>query len=194
MHIGKRLLLTLVFLALPSLSAGQGEEFRRTMEEERISAAMSRKHLTPITSFAYIIARSYHTGRDKQEGQGFNAWDIDEEMSSFLRLRFQNDFRKFSYEPQPMLDRGPKIGALQCKICKDPKLGTLQCKIWLHGDSYPIAYHVDCILGPGARPRALHDATLGIATEDRATKDIQEALDRMVSKFARIFFKARENP
>lgn len=180
MHISKRLLLSAVFLGVPSLCAGQGGEFKNAMEEEEIASAMSRKHLVPVTSFGYIYATRHHSGRDKQEVRKLNVWEIDEEMSSFLRSRFKNDFANFPYE---------FVGSLEWS--RNPRIGHLQCKIWLHGDSNPIAYHIECNLGAGNRPRVLYDATLGITSKDKASNDIQEALDRMVSKFARIFFRAR---
>jgi len=183
MHIGKRLLLSVVFLAVPALSAGQAEEFKKAMEEEQLSSEMSRKYLTPVTSFGYIYANRYRSGRDKREGQSSDYWNIDEEMSSFLRLRFKNHFANFPYKFVGTFGSGT-----------NPEIGRLQCYIWLHGDSYPIAYHVECYLGAGKKSRVLHDATLGITSEDRANNDIQEALDRIVSKFARIFFRARGAP
>ena len=183
MHIGKHLLLFAAFLAVPSLCGGQGDEFKKAMEEEELAGAMAKIHLTSITSFGYIYANRYHSGRGKREGRKSDVWDIDKEMSNFVQLRFKNNFANFPYELVELF-----------KWAKDPTIGHLQCHIWLHGASYPIAYHVECNLGAGSRSRVLHDATLGITSPDRASKDIQEALDRMVSKFARIFFRARSAP
>lgn len=67
MHMGKRLLLSVVFLAVPSFSAGQDEEFKKAMEEEQLAGELSRKYLAPVTSFGYIYANRYHSGRDTRE-------------------------------------------------------------------------------------------------------------------------------
>jgi len=183
MHIGKCLLLAVVFLALPLLCAAQSEEFERTMDWELFSVDRSRKYLTPVTSFGYIVANRAHTGQDKRQGQTDDVSYIDEEMSRFLQLRFQNAFGKFPYK---------FVGAFG--VGSDPQIARLQCDIWLHGESYPIAYHVECFLGAGKKWTVLQDATLGITSNERANGDIQMALDRMVSKFARIFFQARGAP
>jgi hypothetical protein len=180
MHIGKRLLILAVFFCVPWLCAGQSEKYKTAMEEEQLQSDISKKYLTSITSFGYISANRYHSGQDKRKGQRYDAWDIDEEMTSYLRSRFKNNFANFPYEFVAFFGWS-----------KDPKIGHLQCKIWLHGDSYPIAYHVECKLGAGNKSSVLYDATLGITSKDRSDKDIKAALDRMVSKFSRIFFRAR---
>lgn len=183
MHIGKRLLLSVVFLALPLLCAAQSEEVERTWDAEQFSVDRSRNYFTPVTSFGNIEAFRYHTGQKKRQKQADDTSYIDEEMSRFLQLRFQNAFGKFPYK---------FVGAFG--VGSDPKIAHLQCNIWLHGDSYPIAYHVKCLLGAGKKWTVLYDARLGITSNERATSDIQVALDQMVSKFARIFFQARGAP
>ena len=147
------------------------------------SVDRARKYLTPITSFGYITTNRYHSGHEKRQGHTDDVWYIDEEMSRFLQLRFQNAFGKFPYK---------FVGAFG--VGSDPHIAYLECSIWLHGDSYPMAYHVECFLSAGKKWRVLHDATLGITSNESANGDIQMALDRMVSKFARIFFQARGAP
>ncbi|OAI44393.1 hypothetical protein AYO43_09215 [Nitrospira sp. SCGC AG-212-E16] len=180
MNVSKWISLWIALLLVPSVSAGQADDFKKQMSEEEIAGSRAEKYLAQVTSFGYIYVTRYHSGQDKQIRQNIDAWEIDEEMSKFLRQRFENDFAKFPYKFVSPFEWG-----------KNPKIGHLQCRAWLHGNSYPIAYHVECNLGAGPKSAVLHDASLGITSVDRADKDIQEALDRMVSKFARIFFQVR---
>lgn len=167
----KRRLLLLVLLAAPSLCAGQADGYEE---------AMYGKYLSRVESFGHIAATRYHSGREKREDEGLKAWEVDEEMSNFLRQEFRTDFTNVPYESV-----SPREWA------RNPAIGHLQCQIWLHGDSWPIAYHVECMLGAGKKNRLLYDAELGIVSKDEADKVAKAAIDRMVAKFALIFFRAR---
>lgn len=167
----RRRLLLLVLLAGPALCAGQDEGFEK---------AMYGKYLSPVESFGYIEATQYHSGRERREEHGLKAWKVDEEMSTFLRRQFKKNFADIPYVP---------VGGLNWT--DNPGVGRLRCEIWLHGDSYPMAYHVACMLGAGARSRVLYDAALGITSRNDTDKTVKEAVGHMVSKFALLFFRAR---
>ncbi len=171
---GCRLLL-LVFLFVPLVCSGQDDEAMKEYEKGAYG-----KYFTPVTSFGYIYANRYHSGSDKHEGEEVDGFDIDQEMTDFLQLRFKNNFADIPYEFVSPFE-----------WAKRPEIGNLRCAIWLHGASYPIAYHVECKLGTGEKNKVITDATLGITSNDGANKVIKEALDRMVSKFALTFFRVR---
>ena len=141
---------------------------------------MYGKYFSRVESFGRIEAMRYHSGREKRADEGMMVWETDEEMSEFLRQEFKTDFVDVPYEFVDSLD-----------WARNPAIGHLQCHTWLHGDSYPIAYHVECMLGAGEKNRVLYDAELGIVSKDEADAVVNEAMDRMVAKFALIFFRAR---
>lgn len=141
---------------------------------------MYGKYLNPVTSFGYIYATRYHSGTEKSVGDESLGFDIDDEMTNFLQLRYRNSFADVPYEFVSPFES-----------IKYPEVARLQCATWLYGDSYPMAYHVECKLGAGKKSRIVTDATLGITSQSDADRDIKGALDRMVSRFALIFFRSR---
>lgn len=179
MYRVKLLLLSVVFLAVPSLCAGQGEDFDR-QARDAFDKSMYGKYLSPVTSFGYIYVNRFHSGVEKPRGKGISASEIDNEMTDFVQLRFKNNFASIPYKFVDPLEWS-----------SNPTIGHIQCMTWLHGAAYPIAYHIECNLGAGKKSKMLHEATLGVTSPDRANGDIRAALDRMVSTIALRFFRAR---
>ncbi len=104
-----------------------------------------------------------------------------EELSEFLRLRFKNSFASVPYRPA-----GNALGR------KDPDTtGYLWCGVWTVGDTYPVAYHVECKMGPLSKPTMFTDASLGFGSDKNVASSIRGALDDMTTRFATDFFKAR---
>lgn len=163
--------LLFVLLAVPSLCAGQADGYER---------ATYGMYLAPVESFGYIQVKRYHSGRERRADEGLRVWEIDHETSTLLRQEFSTDFFNVPYQ---------SVNSLEW--AKDPAIGHLECRNWLHGDIYPIAYHVECMLGAGVEDRVLYDAELGVVSKDDADAVVKEAIDRMVARFALIFFRAR---
>ena len=169
------MLLFVLVVARPSVAAQNDEIDIDAAEHVK---ALYGKYLNPVTSFGYIYATRYHSGTEKKSDETLG-FDIDDEMTDFLQLRYRNNFADIPYKENLF------------KTVNHPEVARLECATWLQGDSYPMAYHVECKLGAGKKSRIVTDATLGITSPSEADRHIKSALDRMVSRFALIFFRAR---
>ena len=169
-------LLLIALLMTPLVSVGQDDEaFLREWDK-----AVHGKHLTPITSFGYIYVNRYHSGQEIPDGKKSKGFDIDDELTDFLQLRFKNNFADIPYE----------FGNLFALVDR-PDVAVLQCYVWLHGDSYPVAFHIDCRLGIAKKSRILTSARLGVTSMDNSDTVVKEVLDSMISDLALRFFLAR---
>ncbi len=128
-----------------------------------------------IEKFGFI--NMYVKAREEDHRIGLS----DEELTSFLKLRYKNNFANVPYKKT-----NRNISEEDKK-----KIGTLWCAVWTVGKNYPIAYHVECRMGTYSNDRIFGDATLGFGSKENVPDSIREAVDRMVSGFAILFFKYR---
>lgn len=136
--------------------------------------------LGKIKSFFMIYARVEGTDpakRDKNE-IGLD----DDQLTEFLRLRFKNNFAQIPYKENYDYDMPVK---------EREEMGLLWCRAWTVGSTYPIAYHVKCMIGSKEKAEIISDETLGLGSRDVALQAIRSSMDRMVTKFAVMLFRMR---
>ncbi|MEX0958010.1 MAG: hypothetical protein WDZ63_01840 [Burkholderiales bacterium] len=124
--------------------------------------------------------------------QGTDLWKADSEneiglssaqMSDYLRLRYRNNFADIPYVE---LTEG-LFGSEEINRTR----GRLWCAVWTVGDSYPVAFHVECQIGTLHEPNVLRRAVLGYARKELAIEEIRKEIDSMLTEFAQVFFRVR---
>ncbi len=136
--------------------------------------------LKTIKSFGFIHVNVEGTERQAQKNEiGLSGDD----MTGFLRLRFKNNFAQIPFRED--------LSALGKPEAEQVVVGYLWCQVWTVGDSYPVAYHVQCRMGNMKNLQILSDANLGYGNKDAAIRAVHNALDRIVTNFAKTFFRVR---
>jgi hypothetical protein len=101
-------------------------------------------------------------------------------LESFLELKFLQKFAflqsDFAFE----------------KTYETWEIGLFECEAWTVGNSYPIAFHVQCAGGSMDEPRNWHYASLGYGPKDRIGETVKTALDSVVGEYATFVRKARD--
>ena len=71
------------------------------------------------------------------------------------------------------------------------EIGLFGCEAWTVGDTYPIAFHVQCAGGSMDEPRHWQHATLGYGPKDKIVEIVKNTLDAIVTEYAAFVQKAK---
>lgn len=71
------------------------------------------------------------------------------------------------------------------------EIGLFGCEAWTVGNSYPIAFHVQCAGGSMDEPRHWQHASLGYGPKDKIVEIVKNTLDAIVSDYAGFVRKAK---
>ena len=71
------------------------------------------------------------------------------------------------------------------------EIGFFGCEAWTVGNSYPIAFHVQCAGGSMDEPRHWQHATLGYGPKDKIVDIVKNTLDAIVADYAVFVRKAK---
>jgi hypothetical protein len=71
------------------------------------------------------------------------------------------------------------------------QIGFFGCEAWTVGNSYPIAFHVECAGGSMDEPRHWQHATLGYGPKDKIVDIVKNTLDSIVAEYAVFVRKAK---
>lgn len=140
------------------------------------------KFFQPVKTIGLVMVHSYRSGGAKNSEAKMQIAETDEGKSSHLRARLVDLFPGVPYSSKPPLSRH-----------RDTSIAYLLCDTWLHGEEWPIAYHVECRLGAGAKARVLTGAALGVTSPEKESEDVSQQLDKIVERLARKFSLARES-
>ena len=142
------------------------------------------KYLKPVKTIGYAAVNSFRSSDSSKSEGRMRVSEVDEQKTKHLHARLAALFPGVPYSE-----------VIPLSWLRDDSVAYLMCNTWLHGEEWPIAFHVECRLGAGAKPRVLTDATLGITSPERASEDISAQVDQLVERIAGTFAATREaNP
>jgi len=136
--------------------------------------------LDKIQSFGYI--QVWLEG-DSAEKLGLT----ESKLTGFARLRFKNNLAGMKYE-----DMSKKMLYLSTNHPERAKqVGYLRFQVWVVGDHYPIAYHVECEAGHFLNTEIWTHAVLGYCSKRHILDKVKECINDFIEKFAVTFFQVR---
>jgi hypothetical protein len=100
-----------------------------------------------------------------------------------VKILFKNNFVGMKQKEKSSLD-----------LKEHKKIGFLWFTVWVVGDVYPIAYHVDSRMGNmlyGVDKGAVSKAVLGCGSRSNVPDAIKDSIKNLVEGMAITFFKAR---
>jgi hypothetical protein len=139
----------------------------------------SAAELNQIKKFVFVTVQTQGTA----EKLGLKS----AELSDVTRLAFLKNFPGIPIEVSggPSPDEKERLS----------QLGFLTCEVWTVGETYIVAYHMDCNAGSYLMPRTpgvlWNRAILGYGPKDEISEAVHKGLRSMVEQFATTFFKAR---
>lgn len=107
----------------------------------------------------------------------------ENELTNYVKLLFNNNFAGIKMKEKSSLD-----------LKEHKKIGFLLFTVWVVGDVYPIAYHVDSRMGNmlyGFDKGAVSKAVLGCGSKSNVPDAIKDSIKNLVEGMAITFFKAR---
>ena len=172
-------LVAVVLLLLPLLPAHAQE--KKTWSQKDIAKLIYRD-FRPVTHFGSIWVVFVAGGDAKQIGMS------EDELTDLVKLRFKNAFAAVPYRAES----DERIERLSFSETEGPKVGRLWCRVWVVGNDYPIAYHVQCRAGTFKEREIWADAALGYGSKQNVPASVRATLNRMLEKLAVDFFTARD--
>lgn len=110
----------------------------------------------------------------------------DKELTDFARLKFKNNFAGIQFT-----DRSKDL----LEIFKDEKqkstIGSINIRVWIVGDNFPIAYHIEIKAGGISQPSYLN-AVLGYGSKQNVPDTVKTTIEKFIEGFAIDFFKVRK--
>jgi len=110
----------------------------------------------------------------------------EKDLTDLLKLKFKNNFAGIPYK-----DQSDKILEIYKNKAIAPTIGNLIIKVWIVGDDYPIAYHIELIAGSFENMNNYKNAVLGYGSKSNVPDTVKKTIGQCVEEFAVIFFKAR---
>lgn len=107
----------------------------------------------------------------------------ENELTDYVKLLFKNNFAGIKQKEKSILD-----------LEEHKQIGFLLFTVWVVGDVYPIAYHVDSLMGNmlyGFNKGAVSKAVLGCGSRSNVPDAIKNSIKNLVEGLAITFFKAR---
>ncbi len=110
----------------------------------------------------------------------------ENELTDYVKLLFKNNFagiKQDVFKEKSSLD-----------LEEHKQIGFLLFTVWVVGDVYPIAYHVDSLMGNmlyGFNKGAVSKAVLGCGSRSNVPDAIKNSIKNLVEGLAITFFKAR---
>lgn len=132
-----------------------------------------------IEIFGYI--------RVKVQGeQSFLIGLNSEELTSFARLKYKNNFASIVFQEIPAEEAYLYEEEEQAK-----KVGSIWFRVWTIGDDFPIVYYVECRAGSYKNYDIWHEEALGFNDVKGIKQVVRNELTRMIENLAITFFKVR---
>ncbi len=132
-----------------------------------------------IENFGYIAVKV-------QGEQAFLIGLNSEELTSFARLKYKNNFAHIAFQEIPVEETYLYQEEEQAK-----KVGSIWFRVWTVGDDFPIAYYVECRAGSYKNYELWHQEALGCSDIKGIKQIIRNEITRMIESLAIAFFKAR---
>lgn len=107
-----------------------------------------------------------------------------DELADLVKLRYKNNFAGLPFKKKGIEDFG-----LDDTTRK--QYGFIDVEVWVVGDDYPIAYHIELDAGTWAKPSIYTDAALGYGNKSSVPKTAREIISGMVERLAIKFFAIR---
>jgi hypothetical protein len=167
----RNLMLLLVFLILLTIS-------NNIYSQESLEDFLY-KDFKEIENFGYI-------GVKVQGEQAFLIGLNSEELTSFARLKYKNNFAYITFQEIPAEEAYLYQEEEQAK-----KVGSIWFRVWTTGDDFPIAYYVECRAGSYKNYELWHQEALGCSDIKGIKQIIRNEITRMIESLAIAFFKAR---
>jgi hypothetical protein len=107
-------------------------------------------------------------------------------LTDLLKLKFKNDFVDVPYEDQT----GKNIDF----VLDDqfgPAVGRVVITVWIVGDDYPIAYHMEIVAGTIEEREIYTNSVLGYGSKQNVPDTVKSQIGKFVEELAIVFFKAR---
>ncbi|MCG9738594.1 hypothetical protein L1D32_10545 [Shewanella insulae] len=109
-----------------------------------------------------------------------------EELTSYLRLRFKNNFASTGFKKGDFV----KIITEESET-KKAERGDISIKVWTVGDDYPIAFHIEIGAGNYSNLGQYKTAILGYSSKQKIAESVKQSISDLVDDLAVAFFKAR---
>ena len=109
-----------------------------------------------------------------------------EELTSFARLKYKNNFAKIAFQ-----DISAEEAYLYQEEEQGKKVGSIWFRVWTAGDDSSIAYYVECRAGSYENYELWHDEALGLVDAKEIKQIVRDEITRMIENLAITFFKAR---
>ncbi|MFW6148262.1 MAG: hypothetical protein ACOC6D_00195 [Atribacterota bacterium] len=134
---------------------------------------------TEIETFGYI---SVKVQGDEAAMIGLNS----KELTDYAKLKYKNNFSGIEYQ---------EITAEESSIFQEKerakKVGSIWFRIWIVGESFPIAYYIECKAGNYKNYEIWSDEVLGVCDEEEINQIARNEINRMIENLAITFFKVR---
>ncbi len=166
-QFAKLFILIVLGVSLSSPALAQEEE---TPSISKLFEKLYYRGFKDVQSFGYINVVLGNTAKQIGLSQG--------ELTDYVKLRFKNNFAKIKYKEVPFEKWGDLNEADALKV------GYLWFRVWVVGDDYPIAFHVQCRAG-NITPIDLHIKPLMITTH--GIRRTNPHLTRIRSRFVGVF-------
>ena len=134
---------------------------------------------TEIESFGYISV--------KVQGEQAALISLNsEELTDYAKLKYKNNFIGIEYQEIPAEESSIFQQEERAK-----KVGSIWFRIWTVGESFPIAYYIECKAGNYKNYQIWNDEVLGVCDEEEINQIARNEINRMIENFAITFFKVR---
>ena len=112
-----------------------------------------------------------------------------EELTSFARLKFKNNFASIVFQE---ISTGAYPYSYRYQEEEQAKkVGSIWFRVWTVGDDFPIAFYVECRAGSYKNYDIWHEETLGFSDVKGIKQVVRNELTRMIENLAITFFKVR---
>ncbi len=132
-----------------------------------------------VESFGYIHV--------KIQNEGYSAIELSsQELTDFARLKYKNNFADIPFNE--ISAEGAYL--VQAEGSAD-KVGSIWFRVWIVGESFPMAYYIECRAGTYESFEIWRDEALGFCDVKEIKTVIKQEIASMMERLAIIFFKVR---
>ncbi len=132
-----------------------------------------------VETFGYINVKV-------QGEQAFSIGLKSEELTDYARLKYKNNFAAIAFQ---------EITAGEAYLYQEEeeakKVGSIWFRVWTVGETFPIAYYIECRAGTYKNYEMWRDEVLGFCEEKEIKQIVRYEITRMMENLAITFFKVR---
>lgn len=132
-----------------------------------------------VETFGYINVKV-------QGEQAFSIGLKSEELTDYARLKYKNNFAAIAFQ---------EITAGEAYLYQEEeeakKVGSIWFRVWTVGETFPIAYYIECRAGSYKNYEMWKDEVLGFCDEKEIKQIVRHEITRMMENLAITFFKVR---